>query len=154
MPKYTVVGIREETPAEAARREWFEKQALAAPDNLEAAARQIIGLVTALLGVLFGVLALSSGNLPAYMDFLPARILAVGVVVLLLAALGSALFVVLPFKREAASGKPESHSPHVPLRLHPPPRSSPPRTRIPHHPLRPRRTHQAAKDHHLKTYDL
>ena len=108
MPKYTVVGVREETPAEAARREWFEKQALAAPDNLEAAARQIIGLVTALLGVLFGVLALSSGNLPAYMDFLPARILAVGVVVLLLAALGSALFAVLPFKREAASGKPES----------------------------------------------
>jgi hypothetical protein len=108
MPEYTVVDIREETPAEAARREWFEKQALAAPDNLEAAARQIIGLVTALLGVLFGVLTVAGDPLPGYMQLLIIRWLGIAVVVSLLLALLTSLLVILPFKRETASGKPDS----------------------------------------------
>jgi hypothetical protein len=38
MAKKTLIGVRLEDPAEAALREWFEKEALAAPERLEQAA--------------------------------------------------------------------------------------------------------------------
>lgn len=105
-----VVGVREETPAEAAQREWFEKQVLAAPDNLEAAARLLIGLVTGLLGVLFGVLTVASDKPPAYLSLPVVRQLGVVTVAFLLLGLLAALVVVLPRRVVAASTRPESQS--------------------------------------------
>ena len=58
MPK--VLSMREETSEEKKLREWFEAQALESPKNLEDAARLLIGLVTGLLGALFGVLTVSA----------------------------------------------------------------------------------------------
>jgi hypothetical protein len=108
VPEYTVIGIREETPREAAQREWFEKQVLSAPDNLEAAARQLITLATALLSVLFGVLAVTNDPLPRYLALPLVRAIGIGVVLLLLLSVCAALLVVYPRRWEAASGKPES----------------------------------------------
>ena len=99
------VDIHEETPQERALYEWFEKQALASPDTLEAAARTILGLVTALLGVLFGVLAVTADPLPAYFDLPLVRCLGVVSVVALLVALIGALGVVLPLRVKVASGR-------------------------------------------------
>ncbi len=64
MPK--VLPIREETSEEKKLREWFETQALESPKNLEEAARLLIGLVTGLLGALFGVLTVSAETLHTY----------------------------------------------------------------------------------------
>ena len=110
MTKYTVVSSHPETAAEAAQREWFEKQVLASPDNLEEAARLIIGLVTGLLGVLYGVLALASEKLPHYLQLPVVRALGVATVVLLVLTLLEALIVVLPLRMVAASGKPETQA--------------------------------------------
>ena len=66
MPKVRVVDVHEETEEEKALYDWFAKQALTSPHRLEAAARTIIGLVTALLGALFGVLAVADDPLPSY----------------------------------------------------------------------------------------
>jgi hypothetical protein len=96
MAKPRVVEQRVETPEEKALGEWFAKQALASPDTIEAAARAIIGLVTALLGVLFGVLTVAGKELPDYMWLPWVRPLGVIVVLGLLAALVCALVVVLP----------------------------------------------------------
>ncbi len=110
MTKPIVISQRDETPAEAAQRAWFEKQALAAPDNLEAAARQLITLGTSLLGVLFGVLSIAGDPLPSYLAMPVVRGLGMAVVVLLLVSLWAALFVVLPRRGEAASGVPASQA--------------------------------------------
>ena len=66
MPK--VISIREENSEEKKLREWFETQSLDSPKNLEDAARLLIGLVTGLLGALFGVLTVSAETLPAYLS--------------------------------------------------------------------------------------
>jgi hypothetical protein len=108
MAKVQVVGIRKETSAEAAQRAWFEQQVLAAPDQLEAAARLLIGLVTTLLGLLFGVLTIADDPLPAYLGLPLVRGLGIAVVVLLLVSLLLALIVVLPQRMQAASGMPAS----------------------------------------------
>ncbi len=107
MARARVVDVREETPQERALYEWFEKQALASPDTLEAAARTILGLVTALLGVLFGVLAVTADPLPAYFRLPLVRCLGVVSVAALLVALTGALGVVLPLRVEAASARPD-----------------------------------------------
>ena len=91
-----VIKGRPEPPALKARREWFEKQALAAPDTLDAAARTLIGLVTGLLGVLFGVLAVTADSLPAYFWLPLTRPVGIACVSALLVALACALVVVLP----------------------------------------------------------
>ncbi|GEM_PF-547711 len=96
MTKYVVEKIRAETPAERARHEWFEKQSLASPDTLDEAARLIIGLVTGLLGALFGVLTVASNPPPKYLSDPLVRTLGSVDVVLLLFALLAALAVVLP----------------------------------------------------------
>lgn len=98
MAKYRVVGIRVETEEEKRQREWFEKQVLASPDHLDEAARLIIGLVTGLLGVLFGVLAIANDPLPAYLRDPNIRGLGGWSVALLLGGLLAALFVVLPWR--------------------------------------------------------
>jgi hypothetical protein len=110
MPKYTVVGVRTETPAEAALRAWFDAQVTAAPDNLEGAARLIIGLVTTLLGVLLGVLALASDKTPAFLRTPDIKDISVGGIVLLFMALASGLVVVIPFEGGANSARPVSQA--------------------------------------------
>jgi hypothetical protein len=89
---------RPEPPALKARREWFERQALAAPDTLEAVARTLTGLVTALLSVLFGVLTVAEDPLPAYLWIPLTRPLGITAVVALLIALACALAVLLPHR--------------------------------------------------------
>ena len=106
MPEVTFVQ-REETNEEKAVREWFEKQALASPDNLEAAARLLIGLATALLGVLFGVLTLKGGPLPAYLQSPLVRGLGIGTVVAVLCGLLAALAVVMPDLYRVSSRRPD-----------------------------------------------
>ncbi|MCI0477310.1 MAG: hypothetical protein L0Y55_13760 [Anaerolineales bacterium] len=96
MAKYVVENIRAETPAEKALDEWFQKQSLASPDTLEEAARLIIGLVTGLLGALFGVLTVASNPLPKYLSDPVVRTLGIVDVAFLLFALIASLAVVLP----------------------------------------------------------
>lgn len=110
MAKLRVVSIREETPAEAELRKWFAQQVTASPANLEEAARQIIGLVTALLGVLFGVVALTEDKLPAYLQLPVVRWLSVAAVALWLLALLAALGVVLPRRWTANPAQPASQA--------------------------------------------
>jgi hypothetical protein len=100
------VYIREETPEEAALRDWFDEQALAAPDNLEAAARLIITLVTTLIGLLLGVLAVAGEPLPGYFNYPSVRWLGVAAVGLLLIALAAALVVVFPFRQAVDRNRP------------------------------------------------
>ena len=101
---------RAETPEEKALRKWFAKQALASPDALEAAARTILGLITGLLGMLFGVLAVASDPLPAYLGLPLARGLGVVTVGALLVALVGTLAVVLPREIKVASARPDQQA--------------------------------------------
>ncbi len=108
MPK--VLSIREETSEEKKLREWFETQALESPKNLEEAARLLIGLVTGLLGALFGVLTVSAETLPAYLSLSAVKWCGILAVVLWLLSLLCALVVVTPHRWQSDAGKPESQS--------------------------------------------
>ncbi len=102
-----VISIREETPQERGLRDWFDAQALDAPETLEEAARLIIGLVTALLGTLFGVLTVSAEHLPAYLLLPAVRWSGVAAVGCWLVALLAGLLVVLPRRRATPPGRPD-----------------------------------------------
>jgi hypothetical protein len=104
------IKYRAETAEEKALRKWFAKQALAAVDNLEAAARSILGLVSALLGVLFAVLAVAADPLPAYLESPLMRGMGVIAVSALLLALLGALAVVLPQKIQVSSHRPDQQA--------------------------------------------
>ncbi len=106
MPK--VLSIREETPEEKKLREWFETQSLESPKTLEDAARLLIGLVTGLLGALFGVLTVSAETLPAYLSLPFVKVFGVGAVGLWLLSLLCGLVVVTPRKWQSDAGKPET----------------------------------------------
>lgn len=108
MPK--VLSIREETSEEKKLREWFETQALESPKNLEEAARLLIGLVTGLLGALFGVLTVSAETLPAYLSLSSVKWCGILAVVLWLASLLCALVVVTPRRWQSDAGKPETQN--------------------------------------------
>jgi len=108
MPK--VLSMREETSEEKKLREWFEVQALESPKNLEEAARLLIGLVTGLLGALFGVLTVSAETLPAYLSLPLVKAFGVSAVGLWLASLLCGLVVVTPRKWQSDAGKPETQS--------------------------------------------
>lgn len=110
MPRYELVAVRPETPEEARLREWWARQAVAAPDNLEAAARQIIGLVSGLLGVLFGVLALAANPLPVYLQRDDVRVAGVAAIALLLAALLAGLAVIFPQSAIAPRARPDEQA--------------------------------------------
>ena len=101
---------RGETPEEKALRKWFARQALASPDTLEAAARTILGLVTALLTVLFGVLAVAEDPLPPYFTLPLVRWLGVGTVGALLVALVGTLGVILPHRITVSSARPDQQA--------------------------------------------
>lgn len=88
---------REPTDEEKDILAWFEKQEAESIANLEAGARQIISLVTAFYGVLFGVLSLGSDSFAAALGQPWIAWSAIFAVFLLLAALLSALAVVIPF---------------------------------------------------------
>ena len=98
---------RPETPEEEEIRKWFARQALASPDALEAAARTILGLVSGLVGLLLGVLAVAEKELPSYLWLPGVRPLGVGAVAALLAALACALAVLLPRRMAVASARPD-----------------------------------------------
>jgi hypothetical protein len=108
MPK--VVSIREETSQEKKLREWFETQAIESPKNLEEAARLLIGLVTGLLGALFGVLTVSAETLPAYLSLPVIKGCGIAAVALWLASLLCALIVVTPRKWRSDAGKPDTQN--------------------------------------------
>jgi hypothetical protein len=108
MPK--VISIREENSEEKKLREWFGTQSLESPKNLEEAARLLIGLVTGLLGALFGVLTISAETLPAYLSMPLIKVFGVGAVGLWLASLLCGLVVVTPRKWQSDAGKPETQS--------------------------------------------
>ena len=108
MPK--VISTREETSEEKKLREWFETQALESPKNLEEAARLLIGLVTGLLGALFGVLTVSAETLPPYLSFSAVKWCGILAVVLWLLSLLCALVVVTPRKWLSDAGKPETQN--------------------------------------------
>jgi hypothetical protein len=110
MAKPRVVSVREETEDEAALDKWFDQQALASLDILEAAARTILGLITALLSVLFGVLAVASDPLPGYLRLPLVRGLGVAAVAGLLVALLGALQVVLPRRVQASGARPDQQA--------------------------------------------
>jgi hypothetical protein len=103
----TIYDGRVETSEEEALREWFDKQVIAAPDNLEAAARHIITLASSLLTLLFAVLAVAGDPLPPYFAFPGVRWLGVAAVLLLLLALAAALGTVFPYPWAANSARPD-----------------------------------------------
>jgi len=99
------VRMRRETDDEAALRAWFDKQEVEAVGNLEAGARQIIQLVTAFYGVIFGVVSLGKDKFEASLR-LPEVIVLGGIAILaLLLALIAGLVVVapLPYRYRDAS---------------------------------------------------
>jgi hypothetical protein len=108
MPK--VISIREENSEEKKLREWFETQALESPKNIEDAARLLIGLVTGLLGALFGVLTVSAETLPAYFSLPVIRLGGVAAVALWLLSLLAGLAVVTPRKWQSNPGKPNTQA--------------------------------------------
>jgi hypothetical protein len=105
-----VVNVRAETKEEKKLRKWLGQQRLGSVDNLEAAARQIIGLVTGLIGVLFTVLTLASDKPPAYLQRTDIRVIGAVSVGALLVALLAALVVVLPRPWTFSPSKPASES--------------------------------------------
>jgi hypothetical protein len=94
---------RPETEEETQLGRWFDQQALAAPDTLDAAARTLLSLVTALIGTLFGVLTVAADPLPAYLGYPAIRSLGAVSVGALLAALTGALGVLMPVHLEVSS---------------------------------------------------
>ena len=108
MPK--VLSIREESDEEKKLREWFEVQLLESPKNIEEAARLLIGLITGLLGALFGVLTISAETLPAYLSLPVIKLFGVGAVGLWLVSLLCGLMVVTPRKWQSNAGRPDTQS--------------------------------------------
>ena len=107
MAEPRVVGMRDETEEEQALASWFAEQALASPGNLESAARTIVGLVTGLLGLLLGVLAVSEDPLPSYLWLPWMRLAGVAAIVFLFAALLCALLVLLPRRMVLSRHRPD-----------------------------------------------
>lgn len=108
MPK--VISIREENTEEKKLREWFETQVLESPKNIEDAARLLIGLVTGLLGALFGVLTVSAETLPAYLSLPAVKWCGILAVVLWLLSLLCGLVVVTPRRWQTNAGSPETQT--------------------------------------------
>jgi len=103
MSKYEVEQVRRPSPEEERLADWFAEQGVRSPDHLEAAARQVIGLVTGLLGLLLGVVAVAKQPLPPYLAWPPVRGLAVVGVLLLLGSLVAGLAVLWPQRLEVSS---------------------------------------------------
>lgn len=87
---------RPEKPAEKETHAWLEKQQLNAVDNLEAGARQIIGLVSLFYSIIFGALALGKDSMEASAGYRTVLVPGTVAIFALLAAIIAALVVVLP----------------------------------------------------------
>ena len=97
-----------ETPEERALREWFAEQRIKSMENVEAGATHLITLILALLTVLIGIMGLSDGSIPSYMNDWEGLQWLSGIgVVALLVALVCALCVVWPFAYAARPNAPE-----------------------------------------------
>ncbi len=99
------VKVREESPQEAELAKWFATQQTKSVDNLEAAARQIIQLVTAFYSVLFGIISLGSDSFEASLTSPAVMFFGVLAILALLVALIASLVVIapLPHRYRAAS---------------------------------------------------
>lgn len=102
-----IISTQPESEKEKRQREWLADQELKSVDNLEAAARQLISLVTALFGILFGVLTVSSNPLPVYFTYPTLRVLGVVSIILLLLTLVGALVVILPIPQRSYAQQPD-----------------------------------------------
>src|SRR4051812_10873067 len=89
-------GERLPTDEETALVRFFQKQEETSVEHLEEAARQIIQLVTALYGVIFGVLALGADKVGAELHTPLVLALGIFAVLAFLVALLAALWAVLP----------------------------------------------------------
>lgn len=99
-----------ETPRELALRQWWAEQELKSPANLEAAARQIITLVTSLLGLLLAILAVAEDPLPAYLASGGLRLAGGLAILALLGGLWAALIAVWPRRYAAAPDLPQQQA--------------------------------------------
>jgi hypothetical protein len=91
------VAVRKETPEESRLAAWFEKQTAGDMDALETGARQVIQLVTAFYGVIFGAVALGQEKFAAALKMPLVTRLGAGAILAMLVALAAALVVVMPF---------------------------------------------------------
>lgn len=105
---YPTLTTTKEPAAQTALAKWFAEQRIKSVDNLEAAARQIITLSTALLGTLLGLMAITEETLPKHMQWSGIQWLSALGVVGLFIALTFALYVVLPRPHAVALNDPES----------------------------------------------
>jgi hypothetical protein len=110
MAKVRVLNVREETTEEKELRKWFSRQALVAPDTLDAAARLVISLVTGLLTILLGVLAVAEDPLPAYLGGWAIRLLGMWCVLALLVALLCALLALWPRRIGVDAARPKDQA--------------------------------------------
>ncbi|MCO5186832.1 MAG: hypothetical protein M9941_02260 [Anaerolineae bacterium] len=101
---------RPERPEEAQLHAWWTTQRTQSVDNLEAAARQIITLGSALLTALLGIMALSGETLPDYMRWSGIRWLSALAVIGLFAALSCALVVIYPFPQTVVRNDPAGNA--------------------------------------------
>jgi uncharacterized membrane protein len=102
MAKGDIVSIKYRLPTdeESDVADWFEKQESESVNNIEAGARQIIALITAFYGLIFGVLAFGADKFEASLERPWVIGLGALAVVLFLAGLGAALAVVIPRRYE------------------------------------------------------
>ena len=107
MSEYEVIDVKPAPPEVDELAKWFAQQHLKSPDTLDAAARQIITLVTTLLALLFTVLTVASQPLPPYFQLRAVISLGVLSVIFLLAALLMALLTLRPQRIQVSGHKPE-----------------------------------------------
>jgi hypothetical protein len=105
---YPTLQTEKEPASQTALVKWFAEQRLKSMDNIEAAARQIITLCTALLGSLLGLMALSEETLPRHMQWSGIQwISGIGVVCLFI-ALACGLYVILPSRKPVNLNDPDA----------------------------------------------
>ena len=107
MSNYEVTEVQPVPPDVDELAKWFAQQHLKSPETLDAAARQIITLVTTLLALLFTVLTVASQPLPPYFQLRAVSSLGVLSVIFLLAALLLALLTLRPQRIQVSSHNPE-----------------------------------------------
>jgi hypothetical protein len=101
-----VLAIREESDEEKALRLWFLTQSLETPKTLDDAARLMIGLVSGLLGALFGALAIGGDQLPAFITSPLVRYSSLAAVALWLLSLIAGLAALIPLRSLTRPGRP------------------------------------------------
>jgi hypothetical protein len=101
---------RRETPWEEGLRKWFAEQSLGSLDSLEAAARTMLSLATALIGTLFTVLTIAAEDLPTYLQVPGVRALGAVSVGAFLVALVGALGTLLPSRVHVSSHRPDEQA--------------------------------------------